>query len=135
MIRKLSAVLGVVASSALVFAGPAAATAPDYAAPADGAISITAFNDCPSARMCIFNNLNGGTPYGSFATGDGDLADSNGPRGLNNNAESVSNRTNQLWCFYDAGGFNNEIFRVASGFEGNLDPEDRNRVTSLRVCP
>jgi hypothetical protein len=137
LIRKaLIALGGVVAAGALV-AAPATATASGptrYTAEQSDPISIAAYSSCPAARSCIFNNLNGGTPYGSFATGDGDLADSSGPRGLNNQAESVWNRTGQDWCFYDAGGFNTLIFIVGPGFQGNLLPEDRNKVTSLRAC-
>jgi hypothetical protein len=138
VIRKVLAALGgVVAAGALLAAAPAHAAGPKTYTAQNGEnpISIAAYSSCPAARSCIFNNLNGGTPYGSFASGDGDLADSSGPRGLNNSTESVWNRTGQYWCYYDGGGFNVLIFIVGPGFQGNLDAVDRNKVSSLRICP
>jgi len=137
VIRKAFALLGgVLATGALLAAAPAHAAGPKvYAATGEDPISIAAYSSCPAARSCTFNNLNGGTPYGSFASGDGDLADSSGPRGLNNSTESVWNRTGQDWCYYDGGGFSGLIFIVGPGFQGNLDPVDRNKVSSLRICP
>ncbi|WP_447007857.1 peptidase inhibitor family I36 protein [Saccharothrix isguenensis] len=138
MIRRILTMIGgVVAAVALLSAPAQAADEADvrtYTAQSDS-VSTMAWSDCPSARQCIFANLNGGRPYGYFASGDGDLADSSGPQGLNNTTESVWNRTGQYWCFYDAGGYNNLIFIVAPGVQTNLVAEDRNRVTSLRVCP
>ncbi|MBB5802628.1 hypothetical protein F4560_002396 [Saccharothrix ecbatanensis] len=138
MIRRILTLLGGVVAAAALFSAPAqAADTADvrtYTAPSDS-VSTLAWSDCPAARMCIFANLNGGRPYGYFASGDGDLADSSGPRGLNNTTESVWNRTSQYWCFYDAGGYNNLIFIVGPGVQTNLVPGDRNRVTSLRICP
>lgn len=140
MIRRILTLIGGVVAAAALFSAPAQATddtAADvrtYTAQSDS-VSALAWSDCPASRQCIFNNLNGGRPYGYFASGDGDLADSSGPTGLNNNTESVWNRTSRDWCFYDAGGYNNLIFIVGPGFQGNLLAEDRNRVTSLRICP
>jgi Peptidase inhibitor family I36 len=137
MIRRLVTLLAGMLAMGALLATPAGASAPKvYGAQAgDTPISIMAWSDCPANRMCIFNNLNGGRGYGYFATGDGDLADSSGPTGLNNNTESVWNRTSQDWCFYDAGGYHTLIFVVGPAFQGNLDPVDRNKVTSLRICP
>jgi hypothetical protein len=138
VIRRILTLLGGVVAAAALFSAPAqAADTADvrtYTAQSDS-VSTLASSDCPASRQCIFNNLNGGRPYGYFASGDGDLADSSGPTGLNNNTESVWNRTSRNWCFYDAGGYNNLIFIVAPGVQTNLVPGDRNRVTSLRICP
>jgi hypothetical protein len=140
VIRRILTLLGGVVAAAALFSAPANADTVNtadvrtYTAQSDS-VSTLAWSDCPASRQCIFNNLNGGRPYGYFASGDGDLADSSGPTGLNNNTESVWNRTSRYWCFYDAGGYNTLIFRVAPGFQGNLLAEHRNRVTSLRICP
>ncbi len=98
-------------------------------------VSATAFSDCPAARMCIFNNLNGGHPWGYFAVGDANLGAAPGPSGLNNNAESGYNRTGQVWCFYDGANYTSLLGVIDPGQQGNFRPEVRNKVTSLRVCP
>lgn len=136
MIRKLFAVAGVAAAAATLFMSPmASAQAPDVVTYAKSEVGAQHFDHCPANRSCIFAGLNGGHGYGSFASGDGDLADSSGPRGLNNTMESFSNRRGEYWCYYDGGGFNNLLFAVAPGAQGNLLPEHRNRVSSLRICP
>jgi hypothetical protein len=134
MIRKLFTVAGATAAAAALLISPQA-QAQEVFTYTKSDVGAQHFDHCPANRSCIFAGLNGGHPYGSFASGDGDLADSSGPRGLNNTMESFSNRRGDLWCYYDGGGFNNLIFRVASGAQGNLLPEHRNRVSSLRICP
>lgn len=142
MIRKLFPVAAVTAAAAALLIAPAASAAPagtqlpsNVYVYTKSDVSAQHFDHCPANRSCIFAGLNGGHGYGSFATGDGDLADSSGPRGLNNTMESFSNRRAELWCYYDAGGFNNLIFAVEGNLQGNLILEHRNRVTSLRKCP
>jgi hypothetical protein len=134
MIRKLFTVAGVTAAAAAMLVTPQAQAQEVFTYTSSG-VGAQHFDHCPSNRSCIFAGLNGGHGYGSFATGDGDLADSSGPRGLNNTMESFSNRRGQQWCYYDGGGFNNLIFRVDPFVQGNLIPEHRNRVSSLRACP
>ena len=134
MIRKLLAVTGATAAAAALLITPQAQAQEVYTYTKSG-VGTLHFDHCPANRSCIFNGLNGGHGYGSFATGDGDLADSSGPTGLNNNMESFSNRRNEWWCYYDGGGFNGLIFRVEGLLQGDLIPAHRNRVSSLRKCP
>lgn len=133
MIRKLLTVLSGVAAAGAVVAAPASAAQDAHRY--DSTVSVKAWSDCPNGRSCIFAELGGGRPFAHFATGDGDLADSSGPRGMNNRTQSVWNRTGRDWCYYDAGGFNDLIFIVGPGFQGDLLREHRKRVTSLRPCP
>ncbi len=136
MIRKLFAVAGTTAAAAALLMAPQAqAQAQEVFTYRSSEVSAQHFDHCPANRSCIFAGLNGGHGYGSFATGDGDLADSSGPRGLNNTMESYSNRRNELWCYYDGGGYSNLIFRVEGLIQGDLIPAHRNRVSSLRKCP
>jgi hypothetical protein len=134
VIRKLLTVLGGVAAAGAMLATPA--TAQDvYQADTSTSASVKAWGDCPANRSCIFAGLGGGRPFAHFANGDANLGDSSGPRGMNNTTESVWNRTGQDWCYYDGPNFTDLIFVVAPRFQGDLLPEHRNRVTSLRPCP
>ncbi|XVV07231.1 peptidase inhibitor family I36 protein [Actinosynnema sp. CA-248983] len=135
MIRKLLTVLGGVAVAGALSTAPATAQGVVYQGVQQSDASTKAWSDCPANRSCIFAGLQGGRPFAHFANGDGDLGDSSGPRGMNNRTKSVWNRTGQDWCYYDAAGFNQLIFIVEPGFQGDLLPEHRDRVTSLRPCP
>lgn len=134
MIRKLFAVAGTTAAAAALLMAPQA-QAQEVFTYTKSDVGAQHFDHCPANRSCIFAGLNGGHGYGSFASGDGDLADSSGPTGLNNTMESYSNRRNELWCYYDGGGYSNLIFRVEGLIQGDLIPAHRNRVSSLRKCP
>ncbi len=129
-------VLAGAAFAASLVSMPASASAPAQGIlEASDGVSIAAYSDCPAARMCIWNNLNGGRPWGYFAVGDANLGAAPGPSGLNNNTESAWNRTSQYWCFYDGANYTSLLGHIAPGSQGNLLPEFRNRITSLRVCP
>jgi hypothetical protein len=136
LIGKTMTVLGgaAVAAARVWMAASASAPSRGIVEPA-GDVSITAYSDCPAARMCIWNNLNGGRPWGYFAVGDANLGAAPGPSGLNNNTESAWNRTSQYWCFYDGANYTSLLGHIPPGVQGNLDAQYRNRITSLRVCP
>ncbi|KJK43045.1 hypothetical protein UK23_34720 [Lentzea aerocolonigenes] len=135
MIRKTMTVLAGAAFAAALVSIPASAAAPVSPMGEQSDVSVTAYSDCPAARMCIFNNLNGGRPWGYFAVGDANLGAAPGPSGLNNNAESGYNRTSQVWCFYDGAGYTNILGYMNPGDQYNFATDKRNKVTSLRVCP
>lgn len=128
----------------MVLAGAAFAASlvalPASAAPAaapmgeQGDVSTAAWSACPADRMCIWTGLGGNGGIGIFRTGDGDLSDSSGPRGLNNATESGWNRTNRVWCFYDGAGYSNQLGVMYPGDRYDWDPDKRNKVSSLRAC-
>lgn len=127
----------------IVLAGAAFAASlvalPATAAPAasmgeQGDVSTAAWSDCPASRLCIWTGLGGTGGIGIFRTGDGDLSDSSGPRGLNNATESGWNRTSQRWCFYDGGGYSNFLGYMYPGDRYDFYPEFRNKISSLRAC-
>ncbi|MEC3976414.1 peptidase inhibitor family I36 protein [Amycolatopsis sp. H20-H5] len=126
VLRKRSVLLaGATLAATLTLAGTA------VAAPA-----ATGYARCPAARMCVFSGLNGSGLIGAFTVGDGNLADSSGPAGLNNTIESVWNRrATSFWCLYSNagyGGSSSSTYTAAAGH--NLPVAERNVTTSLRDC-
>ncbi len=97
-------------------------------------VSVAAWSACPAARMCIWTGLNGNGGIGYFANGDVNLGAAPGPSGLNNTAESAWNRTGSRFCFYDGAGYTGFLGYVYPNEQGNIKPELRNRVTSLKIC-
>lgn len=125
MIRKTTMALACAALGGSLLAAPASA------AP----VSITAYSDCPAGRLCVWTGLGGTGAIGIFRTGDANLGDSVGPRGLNNTIESAWNRTGSDWCFYDGANYSGAFLGPTTpGSRGNLKTEYRNRITSLEVC-
>lgn len=94
--------------------------------------AATGYDRCPSNRMCVFTGTNGTGAIGIFANGDGDLADSTGPRGLNNNIESVWNRRGSHWALWNDKGYGGNHTLVAPRAKGNIPVAYRNIASSLK---
>jgi len=73
------------------------------------AYAATGYNRCPQFRMCIFTGYNGSGVMAAFAIGDGNLGDSNGPTGMNNNTRSFFNNSGHHWDFWDLPGYDGAI--------------------------
>ncbi|PWK85507.1 peptidase inhibitor family I36 [Lentzea atacamensis] len=97
-------------------------------------VSAAAWSDCPAARMCIWTGLDGNGGIGYFANGDANLGAAPGPSGLNNTAESAWNRSGSRFCFYDGANYSGFLGDVLPGEQGNIKPEYRNRISSLKTC-
>ncbi|MEU7618355.1 peptidase inhibitor family I36 protein [Micromonospora rifamycinica] len=110
-------------------ASMAAALVGVSAVPAQAA---TGYNRCPQFRMCVFTGPNGSGTMAAFAVGDGDLGDSNGPTGMNNNIESFWNNSGHHWDFWDLPGYSGDI-RHSEPYVGgkNFGSAWDNRVSSL----
>jgi Peptidase inhibitor family I36 len=116
--------------SLLVSASIGAVLAAAAASPASAA---TGYARCPDLRMCVFTGPDGTGAIAYFATGDGNLGDSSGPVGMNNNIESIWNRSGHTWELYDGVGFSGTRW-VSNPFVGhnNVIPSAANKVSSLR---
>lgn len=84
----------------------AAALVGATAVPAQAA---TGYNRCPRFSMCLFTGINGSGVMASFGVGDGNLGDSNGPTGMNNNSRSYFNNSGHHWDFWDLAGYDGAI--------------------------
>lgn len=113
----------VVGAGAIVLTGLVAPTS---------ASAATGYARCPANRVCAFTAVNGGGAIGIFAVGDANLAVAPGPSGLNNNIESVWNRTGNTWGFYNSAGYTGGITLVNDGAKGNIEVKYRNITTSLK---
>jgi hypothetical protein len=133
LIRKTMMVLAGAAFAASLVAMPASA-APEQKLIETPDVSIAAWGDCPAARMCIWTGLDGNGGIGYFANGDVNLGAPPGPSGLNNTAESAWNRTGNRFCFYDGANYNGYLGDVLPGGQGNIKPEYRNKISSLKTC-
>jgi peptidase inhibitor family I36 len=94
--------------------------------------AATGYARCPANRMCVFSGTNGSGVMASFARGDGNLADSSGPRGLNNNIESVYNRRNEYWGLFNNKGYSGGVTLVEPHAKGTIAAKYRNLATSLK---
>ena len=85
--------------------------------------AATGFDRCVGYVMCVFTGPNGTGTMASFVVGDGNLGDSNGPVGMNNNIESFINKSGHHWDFWDLAGYSGDI-RHAGAFQPgqNLGP-------------
>ncbi len=108
-----------------VLAGSLFAATPAFASP----VSTASFSQCPVNRFCTWSSLDGTGVFATFTAGVSTL-----PRAVDNNIESVWNRTSAPWCLYDSPNFRDPLVVVAPSEQGNLPPSARNRVSSLRPC-
>lgn len=108
-----------------VMAGSLLAATPAVASP----VSTASYDQCPANRFCMWTGLNGTGSLAVFASGAAQL-----PAGVDNNGESVRNRTGGQWCLYDGRNYTNLLVVVVPGTAGNLPLSTRNRVSSLRAC-
>ncbi len=114
--------------------GAAVAAAALVAAFAPTASAATGYDRCPADRMCVFTGPNGSGAIGIFANGDVNLGDTIGPTGLNNNIESMRNRTSSYWCFFDGINYNGNSWRGGPGGGANTVPAATNTISSLKRC-
>jgi hypothetical protein len=116
-------------SRSLLAVGMVAGFTVGLAAQAEAA---TGYARCPADRMCVFTSTNGSGVIGIFANGDVNLGDSTGPTGLNNNIESMINKTSVKWCFYDGINYNGKIWQGGPGGGANTIPAATNTISSLK---
>ncbi len=106
-------------------AGSLFAAAPAVASP----VSTASYDQCLANRFCMWTGPNGTGGLAMFTIGAAQL-----PVGVDNNGESVRNRTGVQWCLYDGRNYTNLLVVVGPGTVGNLPLSTRNRVSSLRPC-
>lgn len=107
------------------------------AAPSANAVeSATGYARCDVGYMCVFTGKNGSGAIGKFKNGDVNLAVAPGPSGLNNNIESMRNRTTGSWCFYGSTNYNTGTgsWRGYPGGGSNTVPAATNTISSLKAC-
>src|SRR5882757_2655741 len=105
---KLSRALAVTTGLASVVASVVAlGTVPAQAA--------TGFARCPANRFCVFTGINGTGTIAYYTTNDSNLGDSVGPRGMNNNIESVWNRRSSEWGLYNDANYKGGLTLVMVG--------------------
>ncbi|TDC59157.1 hypothetical protein E1258_18915 [Micromonospora sp. KC207] len=111
----------------------ASITAAMVVAAASPASAATGYNRCPDFKMCVFTGPNGSGTIAWFSTGDGNLGDSSGPVGMNNNIESIWNRSGHTWELFDGAGYSGTMWTSRPYVGGNnVIAAAANRVSSLR---
>ena len=82
--------------------------------------------------MCVFTGLNGSGAIAYFSTGDANLGDTVGPVGMNNDIESIWNRSGHTWDLFDGTGYTGTMW-VSNPYVGhnNVIAAAANRVSSL----
>ena len=102
-------------------------------AAASPAAAATGYNRCPNLKMCVFTGPNGTGAIAYFSTGDANLGDSVGPVGMNNNIESIWNRSGHTFELFDGAGYTGTRW-VSNPYVGgnNVIASAANRVSSLR---
>jgi hypothetical protein len=101
-------------------------------AAAPPASAATGYARCPDFRMCVFTGPNGSGAIAYFSTGDANLGDTVGPDGMNNDIESIWNRSGHTWNLYDGTGYTGTMW-VSYPYVGhnNVVAAAANRVSSL----
>lgn len=135
-------VLAVTASSLAVLGSGVAAQAAPTAQSSGTATSIaggisstqstTTAWSCPANRLCVWTGRNGTGTRAVFANGDVNLADSVGPRGMNNNISSYRNRTGRNWRFHDGKNYNGTTRYAHPWKYGNIGSAMNNKTSSIK---
>jgi hypothetical protein len=112
------------AVSAIGAAGIAAAT------PAEAA---TGWARCPKGDLCVFTGKNGTGTMATYKKGDYNLGDKTGPRGMNNNIESVWNRGNHYFLLWGKPGYKGADASAFPGSKGNTRPKFTNWASSIEL--
>jgi hypothetical protein len=101
-------------------------------ATAPPASAATGYDRCPYLKMCVFTGPNGSGAIAYFSTGDANLGDSVGPVGMNNDIESIWNRSGHTWALFDGVGYTGTRW-VSEPYTGknNVIAAAANRVSSL----
>ena len=116
----------------LLAVGVAAGLSVTVASQAQAQALATGYARCPANRMCVFAGRDGTGVIGIYTTGDVNLGDNVGPTGLNNNVESMINRTSGTWCFYDGINYNGPFWAGGPGGGANTIPAATNTISSLK---
>jgi hypothetical protein len=99
------------------------------ASPAEAA---TGYSRCPKGYFCVFADTHGTGKMAKWKKGgDADLGNRHGPRGLNNNIESVWNRTGDTWVFWGKPHYQGTAVVIAPRVKSNGKPKFRNWASSL----
>lgn len=94
--------------------------------------AATGYARCPANRFCVFTGTNGSGVMAYFNdAGDPNLADSSGPRGMNNNIESIWNRRGSEWGLYNNANYTGGLTLILTGAKGNIEARYRNLATSV----
>jgi hypothetical protein len=94
--------------------------------------AATGYARCPANRFCVFTGTNGSGVMAYFNdAGDPNLADSSGPRGMNNNIESIWNRRGSEWGLYNDANYRGGLTLILTGAKGNIEARYRNLATSV----
>jgi hypothetical protein len=95
--------------------------------------AATGYARCPANRFCVFTGTNGSGVMAYFNdAGDPNLADSSGPKGMNNNIESIYNRRGSEWGLYNDANYKGGLTLVLAGAKGNIVAKYRNVATSVQ---
>ncbi|UJW32576.1 peptidase inhibitor family I36 protein [Saccharothrix sp. AJ9571] len=120
------AALGLATVVAIASGTPAQAASPVTRA---GDVSITAWSDCPSGWLCLWEHANGQGRMARFQSGTVDLRDYN----LQDQASSLWNRTEVAWCAYSGSGHIGDRLLIGAGQRINLaDVGWDNKIDSVR---
>jgi hypothetical protein len=121
MMRRLTRLLAATAVLAVV-----ALAAPSPAPAATG------FARCPAGKFCIFTETGGNGVIAMFDYADGNLGDSVGPQGMNNNVESVYNNTaGQTWGAAVDVSYGCPCQLYGPGFKGRVADALFNKISSV----
>lgn len=123
-----------VAARAVAVTGTMAVAAAFSVVPTQAA---TGYARCPAGKLCVFTGTGGNGVIGIFSNGDVDLGAAPGPSGLDNNIESVWNRSGSNFAFYpernynggSADGISELVPRTA---KATFYPEFRNTTSSIK---
>lgn len=120
--------MSVRSAASSVLAAVALVSSVALAAPAQAA---TGYDRCPSGRLCLFTGTGGTGTMATYLAGDANMADSTGPTGMNNNVESVWNRTSMYFMVWDGRYYTGDYWTITPGTKGTLLSSIRNRISSV----
>lgn len=100
--------------------------------PAQAATSATGYARCPVNKMCLFTGPNGSGAIAIYSNGDVNMGDNVGPRGMNDNVESMMNRTGSRWAFYTGTKYTGTKYVGGPGGGANVVTALKNKMSSLK---
>lgn len=110
----------------------AAPTASTATAGTSGTQATSAAWSCPAYRLCVWTGKNGTGTRAVFKYGDVNLADSVGPRGMNNKISSYRNRTGRTWSFHNYTNDNGTTRYAHPWTYGNVGSTMDNKASSIK---
>jgi hypothetical protein len=96
------------------------------------ASAATGYARCAKGNLCLFSEQGGRGVVAQYKNGDHDLSDAVGPRGMNDNVESVWNRSGQPFVAFNRVDYEGRIGVIYAGDKGNTKPGFTNSVSSLK---